>query len=160
MLGNKNYAYFHKVKKGLINKDVVFPVIVIIEGEYSVDETISEYTICKKSAIPDMEKRNEFVIDAEANYYKRIDISFLRYINPFWGFSLKYAGFGVCYAEKKLELIKSLDIDELKETYLTYIREHCEQFEDVGLDTMRMILEVKDLTTKEEVFRQFINAVI
>ncbi|MFT3675210.1 MAG: hypothetical protein QM781_04865 [Chitinophagaceae bacterium] len=148
------------MKKGLINKDVIFPVIVIMDGEYSVDKNISGYTICKKSAIPDLAKRNEFVIDAATNYYKRIDISFLRYINSFWGFSLKYAGVGVCYTERKLELVKNLNIDELKGVYLTYLKEHSEQLENVGLDTAKMIREMTDLTQKEEVFRRFVNTII
>jgi hypothetical protein len=57
---------------------------------------------------------NEFIIDAKGNYYKRKEITSLGYINILGGFSLKFAGFGVCYVDKKLEKLNELTIEELK----------------------------------------------
>lgn len=148
------------MKKGLINKYISFPIIVIVDEEYSVDKTVSDYTICKKSAIPTLLKREEFVIDSEANYYKRTDIAFLTYINPFFGFSLKYAGFGVCYVEKKLELIKNLNIDELKNIALNYIKGHKQLFQNSGINPEKIMKIIVALNQKEEVFLNFLNAII
>lgn len=141
------------MKQGLLTLDISFPIIVRIENDFSVMQNIQEYTTCLRSYIPALNILPESIIDANGIMYKRGEVIFLKYINAFKGFSIKYGGFGVSYVQKQLSKIKDLTVNELKDIGLDIIKSNQNFYSGTALDIQKWQDEFKILTDKENCLR-------
>lgn len=139
--------------KGKTNIELSFPIISIIGKDVEVMKGLDEYTICLKSFIPNLNKLNEYIIDSQGNFYKRKEVISLGYINFLRGFSLKFAGFGVCYVDKKLEKLKELTVEELKEKGKNIIKYKKRYYNETTLNISKFENEFEILGKREDVLR-------
>jgi hypothetical protein len=138
---------------GKLNIDLPFPIIVFNGNDIDVIQETEHYLMCKKSRIPILAKFKETIMDCYGNEYIRTDIKPLKHINMFYGFSLPFGGFGVCYLEIKIEKIKALSNDELKERGRKIINSKRKLYSGTTLNFKKWEKEFYDLADKEDILR-------
>ncbi len=143
--------------RGRINIDISFPIISIFkDGENSdvyVAQTVQAYTVGKKSYTNKPSGLFEIIIDSNGVLYKKNSAQPLGYINIFRGFSLKSAGFGVCYFDVELEEISVLSIQELKHYGFEILEINSSFYEGTMLPIEKWRVEFERLTSREDVLR-------
>jgi hypothetical protein len=122
------------MKQGNLNINPSFPIIVKTGSEFSVSKNIRDYTTCLRSYIPTLNQLTETGLDSEGYLYERGRVQFLKYINIFRGFSLKYAGFGACFTQIDLRRVKQLTVQEIKNLGIEIITANREFYQGAGID--------------------------
>jgi hypothetical protein len=92
-----------------------FPVISIIEDEMAVFGKPEFYFVCPRDYMLELNKMDEKIIDSDGILLQRSAVVFSKYINFFGGFSLKFARFSICFVDKKVEVIRQLELVDIKE---------------------------------------------
>jgi len=141
------------MREGKINIQIPFPIILLVETEVSVVQTLKDYLVCKKSYIPILRNLEETLIDSQGNLYKRVGVSPLGFINVLAGFRFKYAGFGVCYVAKEIEKLGLISGEELKKKGEQIIKHKKGFYNETTLEIERWKAEFDMLRDREDILR-------
>jgi hypothetical protein len=133
--------------------NIAFPILCIYEGRAEVIQRYEKISRARKARIPGMKKLLQPILDCNGNEYSIIDITPKGYINPFFGFSLGHAGFGVCNLDIEYEKVKALSVEELKLIGGKIIRLNEEFYTDRDLQVERWVSEFNGLSNREDVLR-------
>lgn len=145
--------------KGKINIELKFPIIVSVDGEYSVSMNIDEYTILPKKHITELIHYKEFIIDLDGNLYNRTEIIPIQLINRFCGFSFKFGKFNVCYVEKIIEKIGSITEEGLKKECKKIIDTNKDYYINADVHASDLYLELEELIKMNDI-TQFMVKII
>ena len=133
--------------------NIAFPIICIYEGRVELIQRYDQVSKAKKTRIPAMKNSKNVILDCYGNECRIVNITSKGYINPFFGFSLGHAGFGVCHLHIEYEKINTLKVEELKSIGQKIVRLNEELYTDMDVNVERWVSEFENAVNEEDVLR-------